>query len=145
MVKAMKAVCLQAGLLSLLLLGACSKDSNTPSEPANDPEPVTGNTIAQGNFSGNRNYQVSGVAKVLDQNSVKVLRLENFSSSGGPDLKVYLASDANASRFINLGKLRSLTGNQNYDISGMPSLQDYPYALIWCEQFGVLFGAAILK
>ena len=45
-----------------------------------------------------------------------VLRLENFQSTNGPDLFVYLATDDNASEFINLGELKANKGNQNYEI-----------------------------
>jgi len=114
---------------------------DTPDEPV----PDNGMVILQGNFSGNRNYSVSGTARIIDQAGKKILRFENFSTSNGPDLKVYLASDAGASRFINLGNLKSTSGNQNYDITGMPDFSQYPLAMIWCEQFGALFGSATLK
>jgi hypothetical protein len=114
-------------------------------DTTDDPVPGNGTVILQGNFSGNRNYTVSGSARVIDQAGKKILRLENFSSSNGPDLKVYLATDASASRFINLGNLKATSGNQNYDITGMPDFNQYPLAMIWCEQFGALFGAATLK
>lgn len=126
-------------------LSACSKDDSTSMEPADDPGLTGGSILAQGVFSGSRNYQVSGSAKLVDQGGKKILRLEDFSSSSGPDLKVYLATDVNASQFISLGRLKSISGNQNYDISGMPNLGQYPFALIWCEQFGALFGSANLK
>jgi hypothetical protein len=129
----------------LLLLTACSKDDGETSEMVvNDPT-VTGTVLSMGTFTGSGSYRVSGSAKLLDQAGKKVLRLENLSSSNGPDLKVYLASDAAASRFIDLGRLKSISGNQNYDITGNPDLSQYPFALIWCKQFGALFGSAPLK
>ena len=132
------------GTFFLLLLSSCSKNDETSEMPAIDPT-VTGTVLSMGTFSGSRNYSVSGSAKLLDQSGKKVLRLENLASSNGPDLKVYLASDITASKFIDLGKLRSVSGNQNYDITGSPNLAEYPFALIWCKQFGVLFGSAPLK
>jgi hypothetical protein len=130
--------------VTALFLSGCSKDEETPTGLVEDPDPG-GTVIAQGIFSGNRNYQVSGNVKLVEQGGTKVLRFENFSSSNGPDLKVYLAADPNASRFINMGELKSVSGNQNYVLPGMPELSQYPYALIWCEEFGVLFGSANLK
>lgn len=132
------------GTYFLLLLSSCSKEEETSEMPVNEPT-VTGTVLLMGTFSGSRNYSVSGSAKVLDQSGKKVLRFENLASSNGPDLKVYLASDAAASKFIDLGKLKSVSGNQNYDITGDPNLAEYPFALIWCKQFGVLFGSAPLK
>lgn len=131
--------------ISATIFSGCSKDDSTSMDPVDDPGLTNGTVLSMGVFSGSRNYQVSGSAKVLDQDGKKILRLEDFSSSNGPDLKVYLSTDVNASQFISLGRLRSTSGNQNYDISGMPDLSQYPFALIWCEQFGVLFGSANLK
>jgi len=124
------------------LIISCSKDDNTDTTMANDPAITTGKVLAQGSLSGNMNYKVSGVAKVIEDNGAKSVRLENFSSSNGPDLKVYLAKEANAASFINLGNLKSTNGNQNYAISGMINITEYKYVLIWCQQFGVRFGSA---
>jgi hypothetical protein len=71
-----------------------------------------------------------------------VLRLENFKSTNGPDLYVYLSTDKNASEFINLGKLKASSGNQNYEIPNEVDLTEYNKVLIWCKAFGVLFGSA---
>jgi len=71
-----------------------------------------------------------------------VLRLENFKSTNGPDLYVYLATDDNASDFVNLGKLKANKGNQNYEIPEGTDLTKYNNVLIWCQAFSVLFGSA---
>ena len=74
-----------------------------------------------------------------------VLRLENFQSTNGPDLYVYLATDDNASEFINLGELKANKGNQNYEIPLDADLTKYNKVLIWCQAFSVLFGSAELS
>ena len=74
-----------------------------------------------------------------------VLRLENFISTNGPDLYVYLSTDDNASEFINLGELKASKGNQNYEIPNDTDLNEYDKVLIWCKAFGVLFGSAELS
>jgi len=127
-----------------LLMASCSKDE-TSTAIIDDPRVTTGTVLAQGSFSGDMNHMVSGITKVIDDNGVKTVRFENFSSTNGPDLKVYLAKDANASSFINLGNLKSTSGNQNYPLTGMVNISEYKYILIWCQQFGVLFGSAQLK
>jgi hypothetical protein len=127
------------------MICSCSKEDNSITAPVDDPIAPGGKVLVQGALNGNSNYKVSGIVKVIDDNGTKSVRLENFSSSNGPDLKVYLSKDASASSFINLGDLKSTSGNQNYAIPGMPVLPEYPYVLIWCQQFGVLFGAAELK
>ncbi len=75
----------------------------------------------------------------------EVLRLENFESTNGPDLFVYLATDDRASDFVNLGDLKASKGNQNYDIPEGTDLSKYNKVLIWCKAFGVLFGSAELS
>ena len=74
-----------------------------------------------------------------------VLRLENFQSTNGPDLFVYLATDDKASEFINLGDLKANKGNQNYEIPDDVDLEKYNKVLIWCKSFAVLFGSAKLS
>ena len=80
----------------------------------------------------------------LEDNS-SILRLENFKSTNGPDLYVYLSTNDNASEFINLGELKANNGNQNYDIPDDADLSKYNKVLIWCKAFGVLFGSAELS
>ncbi|WP_428326483.1 DM13 domain-containing protein [Nitrosopumilus sp.] len=74
-----------------------------------------------------------------------ILRLENFKSTNGPDLYVYLATDDNASEFLNLGELKANKGNQNYEIPDDADLTKYNKVLIWCQAFSVLFGSAELS
>lgn len=74
-----------------------------------------------------------------------LLRLENFQSTNGPDLFVYLSTDKMASEFINLGELKANKGNQNYQIPENTNLEKYDKVLIWCKSFGVLFGSAELN
>ncbi|MFM9908664.1 MAG: DM13 domain-containing protein [Chitinophagaceae bacterium] len=122
---------------------SCSKKTDTPVSPVVDTEPA-GTVIATGSFTSGV-HTTSGTAKIFDDKGTKKLRLENFKTDSGPDLKVYLSKDKNATGFINISKLRSATGNQNYDITGMPDFVQYKYVLIWCEQFGVLFGSAQIQ
>lgn len=72
------------------------------------------------------------------------LRLEEFHSTNGPDLHVYLATDDKATEFVDLGKLKANNGNQNYEIPSGTDLTKYNTVLIWCKQFSVLFGSAAL-
>jgi hypothetical protein len=73
-----------------------------------------------------------------------VLRLEEFKSTNGPDLYVYLSTDKQASDFVSLGRLKANIGNQNYDIPSGTDLSKYDTVLVWCKQFSVLFGSAEL-
>jgi hypothetical protein len=90
-------------------------------------------------------HTVSGTVKAYNSNGKKTIVLDPFSSQNGPDLKIYLSKDENASQYINLGPMKSTTGKQSYDVTGMPDLDEYKFVLVWCEQFSVLFGKAELK
>ena len=82
-----------------------------------------------------------------------LLRFENFRTTNGPDLVVYLAShaapagadDVTGSDFVSLGKLKGNVGNQNYLIPANVDVSAYRSAVIWCELFGVLFSPATLE
>jgi hypothetical protein len=87
----------------------------------------------------------SGQARVYLQNGMLKLALENFSVNNGPDLHVYLSIEKQPVNFISLGKLKATSGNQLYDITGMPDFAQYKYALIHCQQYNHLFGSAELK
>ena len=88
-------------------------------------------------------HDAKGNALVVPlENDQKILRLEDFSSTNGPDLYVYLASDVSASDYVSLGRLKANNGNQNYDIPEGTDLTKYDTVLIWCKQFSVLFGSA---
>lgn len=133
-------------LLSVVFVSSCSEDENTPTAPINDTFDPTGATlIKDGMFVGAGGYAVSGTATLYEKDGKKYLVLDPFSSSNGPDLRVYLSTDANASSFLNLGLLKSVTGKQSYVIPGNPNLANYTYVHIWCQEFSVQFGRAEVK
>ncbi len=74
-----------------------------------------------------------------------MLRLENFQSTDGSNLHVYLAIDDNDLEFINLEELKTNKENQNYEIPENADLNKYNKVLIWCKAFGVLCGSAELE
>jgi len=90
-------------------------------------------------------HDVKGKSKVLFlDDGREVLRLEDFKSTNGPDLYVYLSTDTMATDIVNLGALKANIGNQNYDIPEGIDLEKYNQVLIWCKSFSVLFGSAEL-
>ncbi len=46
--------------------------------------------------------------------------------------------------FVDLGRLRAFKGSQKYPIPPGVDLKDYPSAVIWCAEFGVLIAPADL-
>ena len=82
----------------------------------------------------------------------RVLRFEDFRSSNGPDLHVYLSSGVPKSTFaglgedaIHLGSLKGNVGSQNYDIPANADLAQYQSVVIYCVPFGVVFSSAELS
>ena len=121
----------------------CSPEDATPTTPVNDTfDPSTATLLLEGMWMGSGSYTASGTAKIYDDDCTLVLVLDPFSSSNGPDLKIYLSTDTKASSFVNLGKMQSTTGKQSYSIPAGTDLENFKYVLIWCQQFSVLFGKA---
>ena len=133
-------------LFVILISFSCSEDeNNTPTAPIDDDfDPGQATLVKQGTLTG-VGHSVSGTVKIYDDAGKKVVTLDPFSSQNGPDLKVYLSTDENAAQYINLGPLKSTTGKQSYEVTGMPDLEKYKFILVWCEQFSVLFGKAELQ
>ena len=75
-----------------------------------------------------------------------VLRFEDFETVNGPDLRVYLsASQDSVDDAIDLGLIRGTKGNINYELPTSTNIALYPYVLVWCRVFRVLFSVAELK
>ena len=108
--------------------------------------------IKEGNFTEiDFIHKGSGKALIIeDSGGRKILRLENFQVTNGPDLYVYLSKNPAPSKdkeslgdFINLGRLKGNVGDQNYEIS--QDIEGYNSVIIWCRQFSALFSFATLK
>ncbi len=133
-------------LLVIFSISCSEEENNTPTQPVDDPfDPMEMNItlLKQGTLMG-VGHTVSGMAKVYDDDGKKVVVLDPFTSQNGPDLKVYLSTDEEASKYISLGALKSTTGKQSYNVEGMPDLAEYKFVLVWCQEFSVLFGKAEL-
>lgn len=132
----------------IILLSACNKsqDGTPATPPANDLfNPANATLLKSGNFTGSANYSVNGSVKLYDFQGKKYIYFENFTSSNGPDLKVYIATTNTATQFVNLGNLKGVSGSQAYLINNPPDLNQFNKVLIWCQQFTALFGSATLQ
>ena len=109
---------------------------------------TTAHNVMTGSFigAGDGFHNAEGLARVIQvRDGSTILRLENFKSTNGPNVHLYLATDKGASNFIDLGRLKASNGNQNYNIPHGTDLAKYNMVLIWCKDFSVLFGSAQLK
>ncbi|MEN9551976.1 MAG: hypothetical protein RI935_353 [Candidatus Parcubacteria bacterium] len=100
--------------------------------------------IARSAIVPTKTHPASGYVRLVSEGDTKYLRYEDFSTINGPDLVVYLAKDLEAKDFVNLGALKATSGNFNYKIPENINIEEYQYALVWCEAFSVLFNSAKL-
>ena len=126
-----------------------------------EPDPMAGEippprpshtTVAEGDFIS-LEHETAGNAIVLETaDGERFLRFEDFETSNGPDLLVYLSTkDANPDDwhgydgdFVDLGPLRGNVGDQNYRLPDDVDLEKYSTAVVWCRRFEVGFAAADL-
>lgn len=119
----------------------CSSD-NTMEVFLNQDENTNQNVYVMGNFIDG-SHPTSGKAAVNLEKTL--LRFTNFKTDNGPKLLVYLATDANATEFVNLGDLKGISGDFTYSIPVNTDLTKYNMVNIWCVDFSVSFGTATLK
>jgi len=119
-----------------------------PQPPATEPVVLASGTFVDGE------HTTTGTATIFQlPDGSRVLRLENFSTSDGPDVDVAL-SDQTAGgdewgkyddgRYLGLGDLKGTDGNQNYEIPADADLSGLTSVVIWCDRFNVAFGTAAI-
>jgi hypothetical protein len=98
-------------------------------------------------------HETRGAAAVHDLGEGRrVVRLTDFATSNGPDVRVYLVAahdapdDETVTRagFVELGKLKGTDGDQNYEVPADLDLGKYRAVTIWCRRFSVNFATAPL-
>lgn len=97
---------------------------------------------ATGTFNPTGGISGSGTVNIYQLGNAYALKLENYTISAGPDLKVYLSKADSPTDFVNLGNVNP---NLTYSIPAQVNLADYPYVLIHCQQYNHLFAIAALQ
>ena len=139
-------------LLLLCVAMACSKsgsddssDSGTSmemmNEQSNNPEDESAGII-MGEFM-NGAHPTSGLVTVNEQRTELVIK--DFKSDDGPILELYIANDIQATEYTSLGVLQGLEGDFSYEVPGGIDFETHNYVLVWCVEFSVSFGHAILE
>lgn len=97
-------------------------------------------------------HGASGTATIyVLPDGMRVLRLEDFQSTNGPELHVLLTTGTEKKTFGNLGEYHDLgllkgnVGNQNYDIPAEIDLDTIKSVVIYCWPFKVVFSVADLE
>jgi hypothetical protein len=123
----------------------------TPSDDSSgvvDPGPVE---LASGAFGSLGRYTTVGQVRVVElEDGRRFVRFEDFETSNGPDLFVYLSTgpaDGSAGftdDFVDLGVLKGNIGDQNYELPADVDLARYTSVVVYCLRFSSPFGAADL-
>ncbi len=113
------------------------------------PQPVvlTMGSFVDGSLPG---HKAAGMATIYRlEDGKRVLRLEDFAATNGPDLFVTLHPGANPEQeegeYLQLEALKGNQGNQNYELPAEIDLSKYRSVVIWCRSFNVVFGYATLQ
>lgn len=128
-----------------------------------EPDPMGGDippprpsfsTLAQGEFISLEHDSTGRAVVIETADGERFLRFEDFETSNGPDLLVYLSAKTPSGTddwhgydadFVDLGPLKGNVGNQNYRVPGDADLEKYSTAVVWCRRFEVGFAAATLS
>lgn len=124
--------------------------SRQVSEPA--PTGPEAKLTFAGSFASHA-HTTAGAAQIYELEGRHTLRLQDFETSNGPDVRVYLVVGPDASSveavkkagFLDLGALKGNVGDQNYAIPAGTDLAKYGSVSIWCRRFGVNFASARLQ
>lgn len=127
------------------LLSACKKDNLASIVPINETVDTTALLKYSGSFGSGPYGTVSGNAEVYSNESSAEVKLVNFNTTNGPDLHVFLSKEPMPINAIDLGNLKSTSGNQVYSIPGNPDLSGFKYISVHCVEYNHLFGYAKLN
>jgi Electron transfer DM13 len=135
-----------------LLFVKTTVNESLPTEVAAAQTANAGGVLLSGRFHSVA-HETHGTATVHELGAGRrVLRLTEFMTSNGPDVRVFLVAAPDAADnetvkragYVELGKLKGTQGDQNYDIPAGLDLAKYRAATIWCHRFSVNFGTAPL-
>ncbi|MEM7107275.1 MAG: DM13 domain-containing protein [Bacteroidota bacterium] len=134
------------GLLTGVSTGVVNIEAS--SNPISATFQVTvGNTqMRQGFFEDLNGYNTSGgVSIAMVGENLEVHLAEDFSTSRGPGLYLYLSNNRTmVNGGVELGKLISTSGASSYTAPTGISIDDFDYVIIYCKPFGAGFGTSLL-
>ncbi|MCM5663855.1 DM13 domain-containing protein [Galbibacter mesophilus] len=101
----------------------------------------------EGNSWTGKTYNITGSWKITNEGSFLIGN--DFSTSAGPDLKLYLVSgnldtignrDKVGNDWVYLGELRSNKGAQAYQIPEEINIEEYQSIIVHCTAYAVVWG-----
>ena len=133
---------------------ATSPDTVIPTEQQGMPAMTNPSVVAGGTFTEIDALHTAKGTVTLYQipDNSRLLRLEDFSVTNGPDLHVYFVRNPKPRKpeevgndYIDLGTLKGNVGNQNYPVPTEVDLTVYRGIIIYSVKFGVIFSSAELR
>jgi uncharacterized protein YjdB len=106
--------------------------------------PTMVQVIRRGNFVGQNSM---GMAKLkIENGTLKLQTSSNFSVASAPDLRIYLTNTpttANgAVQIAALSTAGQTSGMRSWNVPTNVTITQYRYAMVWCAQFGGVYGVA---
>lgn len=132
-------------IVAISLLGITA--ASCKKETADDlREPIPEGTVLKTGTFVNGTKTTTGMVKIVqgNNNTIKLV-FENFSTGSGPDVRVWLSPGTNGSTYQEAGALKAFNGSFSYDLNNNTDYNTNNKVLIWCEDFSVLFGHAVLQ
>lgn len=137
----------------LLFVNRTVNESLSTAQGTGTNRPTLPVLLSQGAFQSLGHHTEGTAAVYQTPGDGHVLRLSNFRTSNGPDVRVYLVEGNNGKDdarirkggFLDLGVLKGNIGDQNYKLPANVDLSKYGSVSIWCKRFAVNFAAAPLQ
>ncbi len=110
--------------------------------------------LASGTFrDGDPVHRGSGGLRITRAaDGTRTTELLDMEIVPGPNLFVYLVEEPDplfpedvTAKFLSLGKLKSLTGDQSYAMPADVVLTDWGSVVVWCDSFKTAFAVATIE
>ncbi len=123
----------------VFLLAGCK--SNTLKELTEEFEISSSSNVLSTTNLVDGTHPTRGTAKMLQTESGVKLVFENFFTTNGPDLRVYLTkTNQRTSDFIEIGPLKALSGTFSYDVPSTINIAEYSHVQVYCVRFPQVTG-----
>jgi hypothetical protein len=139
-------------IASIFAFSCASEDDMAPAGMDNmvmDMLPANTDKNGMGTFTSYAHSLAGKAILLTDDAGKRVVRLEDFTMTSGPDVYVFVSKSNNYSQanVIEVAKLTSgyTDSDINFDFDSSAYTSDYKFVLVYCIQYNSLFGFAELK
>ena len=126
---------------------ASATGAGDPLAPQPEPEEVKRqNIVERAGAVTPESHSAAGTARVvrLAAGGRRLTLSDGFEIDPGPQVRVYLATDADGETFKDIGALKGSKGTQQYTIKAGIDLARYDTVVFWCVPFSQSLASAAL-